>query len=202
MIRGEGALPYVDPLVRYGLSVMSSGLLVGEDQVINPPPDAVGQLVLRTLRDVRWGELDFLLLDLPPSSGQPQQDLVQRLALSGVVIVTTPQDLSLLDAARSLQLFAENQVPILGVIENMSYFICPDCGERHEIFQRSERLRPAALQQARLLGRVPLEPAVSQGINRANPLMNADPDSPHAAAFLAAAQRLGEVLQQEDSHSG
>lgn len=192
--RPASMLPIVPPLQRFGLKLMSTGLLMGEEQVINPPPDAVGQLVVQTLRDVDWRPLDMLLLDLPPSAGQPQEDLLRHVQISGVVIVTTPQDLSLLDAGRSLHLFKQAGVPILGLVENMSYFICPDCGGQHEIFQHSERWRPAALADAPILGRIPLTPAISQSINRANPLVHEQPDSHQAAAFRAIAAALQELL--------
>lgn len=190
VVRPPGSPPYIQPLERFGLKLMSTGLLLSEEQVINPPPAAVGQIVLRTLQDVLWGELDYLLLDLPPSAGQPQEDLVKQQALDGVIIVTTPQDLSLLDSARSLRLYEEAQVPVLGIVENMSYFVCPACGESHEIFQRSERWRPPGLADTLLLGRIPLTQAISQGINRANPLLHEQPDSPQAEAFLEIARRL------------
>ena len=182
--------PSIRPLERFGLKLMSTGLLMGEEQVINPPPEAAGQLVVQTLRDVIWGDLAILLLDLPPSAGQPQADVVRNVALDGVVIVTTPQDLSLLDAGRSLRLFEQAGIPILGIVENMSYFVCPDCGESHEIFQRSEQWRPPTLAGKPLLGRIPLTTAISQGINRANPLVHEQPDSPQAQAFLEIASTI------------
>jgi ATP-binding protein involved in chromosome partitioning len=193
--RRAGAAPYIKPLSRFGLNIMSIGLLVAEDQVSDPArsPDAVGQLVVQTLKDVLWGPLDYLLIDLPPSAGQPQASLIQRVPMRGVIIVTTPQDLSLLDASRALRMFQEADVPILGIVENMSYFICPNCNEKHEIFQRSAQWRPAVLADAPLLGQIPLTTAVSQGINQANPLMHDHPDTPQAAAFLA----VTAVLQQQ-----
>jgi ATP-binding protein involved in chromosome partitioning len=160
VVRRKGAPPYIRPLDRYGLKLMSVGLLLSEDQVINPPASTVGQLVIQTMGDVVWGEpgapLDVLLIDLPPSAGQPQEDLLKAGRLDGVVIVTTPQDMSLLDAGRSLQMFKQAGVPILGVVENMSYFICPSCGERHEIFRGSGRWRPLVLADVPVIGRVPL----------------------------------------------
>jgi ATP-binding protein involved in chromosome partitioning len=165
------AAPYIQPLERYGLQVMSMGLIVAEDQLINPLAETVGQIVVETLRSIVWSELDYLLIDLPPSAGQPQQDLVNRVAIDGVVVVTTPQDLSLLDSSRSLRLFHEAGAPVLGLVENMSYFICPSCGDRHEIFQHSERWRPAALQDVPILGRLPLTANISRGIDRTHPLM-------------------------------
>ena len=183
VIRHQDAPAYVKPLARFGLQIMSVGLLMAEDQVINPPASAAGQVVVQTLRDVIWGDLDYLLIDLPPSAGQPQEDLLRRIVLHGAIIVTTPQDLSLLDASRSLQMFQQAGVPILGVVENMSYFICPNCEVRHEIFQRSAKWRPLALADAPVIGRVPLTPAISKGINQADPIVHADPDSVQAQAF-------------------
>ncbi|MEZ4595095.1 MAG: Mrp/NBP35 family ATP-binding protein [Chloroflexota bacterium] len=187
--RRKDAPAYIRPLNRFGLNIMSIGLLVGENEVIDPArsPDAVGQLVVQTLKDVIWGELDYLLIDLPPSAGQPQASLIQRVPLSGVIIVTTPQDLSLLDASRSLRMFQEASVPVLGVVENMSYFICPNCDERHQIFQRSAKWRPAALADAPILGQIPLTTAVSHSINQAHPLMHENPDTPQAEAFTEVA---------------
>ncbi|MCP5094649.1 MAG: Mrp/NBP35 family ATP-binding protein, partial [Chloroflexi bacterium] len=127
LARRNNLIPYIDPVERYNLKVMSIGLLVSENQVIDPArsPDAVGQLVVQTLRDVKWGGLDYLLIDMPPSAGQPQASVVRKIPVNGVLIVTTPQDMSLLDAARSLRMYQEAEVPVLGIVENMSYFICP-----------------------------------------------------------------------------
>ena len=199
--RRVNAAPYIKPLTRFGLNIMSIGLLVAENQVIDPArsPDAVGQLVVQTIKDVLWEPLDYLLIDLPPSAGQPQAALLQRVPMKGVVIVTTPQDLSLLDASRSLLLFQEADVPILGIVENMSYFVCPNCDEKHEIFQRSAKWRPAALEDAPILGQIPLITAVSQGINQANPLMHEHPDTPQAAAFLTIASALQKKLENNRS---
>lgn len=192
--RRGGSKPIVKPLQRFGLKIFSTGLLIGENQAINPPPDTVGQIVVATMREIDWGELDYLLIDMPPSSGQPQADLTREVLLSGVVIVTTPQDLSLLDAGRSFRLYEQSKVSILGVVENMSYFICPGCGERHEIFKPAERDQPQVLANAPLLGRIPLAPTISQGINKAAPLVHEQPQSVHAQAFLDIGIKLAEIL--------
>lgn len=197
MARRKNAPPYIPPLLRFDLKIMSVGLLVAENEVIDPArsPDAVGNLVVQTLRDVMWEDLDYLLIDLPPSAGQPQAALVERVPIDGVVIVTTPQDLSLLDAGRSLILYQKAGVPVLGVVENMSYFVCPSCGERHEIFQRSAQWQPPGLEDMPLLGRIPLTPDISQGINKANPLVHDRPDSPQAEAFMAITAVLRQRLE-------
>ena len=218
--RRRGAAPYIQPLERFGLKIMSMGLIVAEDQVINPMAEVAGQVVVETVRSVRWDNLDYLLLDLPPSAGQPQQGLLENLALDGVLVVTTPQDLSLLDSARSLLRYAQAGVPILGLVENMSYFICPGCGERHEIFQHSAQWRPEALQDVPLLGRIPLTADISRGIDRTHPLMaqvepggvratggsGAAGDSAQVQAFMdiarAVRDRFSPAENSADRHSG
>ena len=190
IVRPKGALPYIPTVERFGLDLMSIGLIMGEQQVINPLPDEVGRLVVQTLQDVLWGELDYLLIDLPPSAGQPQADLIKRIKLDGVVIVTTPQDLSLLDASRSLLMFQQADVPILGIVENMSYFICPNCDEKHEIFQQSKQWRPPALADVPVLGRVPLTAEISRSINQSDPLMHDNPTGVQAQAFMEIASAL------------
>jgi ATP-binding protein involved in chromosome partitioning len=192
--RPRAAQPYIVPLERHGLKVMSMGLVVAEDQIINPLADAVGWIVIQTLRDVMWGQLDILLIDLPPSAGQPQQGLMENVKMDGVVIVTTPQDLSLLDSSRSLKMYAQAGVPVLGLVENMSYFICPRCGERHEVFQHSERWRPEALRDVPVLGRIPLTPEISKGIDREHPLM-ADVTSTRTGADGVQAEAFVEIAR-------
>jgi ATP-binding protein involved in chromosome partitioning len=212
--RHKDAQPYIAPLERFGLRIMSMGLIVAEDQVINPLAEVAGQVVVETLRSVMWDNLDYLLLDLPPSAGQPQQGLLDNLALDGVLIVTTPQDLSLLDSSRSLLRYSQAGVPILGLVENMSYFICPGCGQRHEIFQHSAQWRPEALQDVPVLGRVPLTAEISRGIDRNHPLMagfepgaaQAAGDGAQAEAFMSIAQavrdRLSPAENSADRRSG
>jgi ATP-binding protein involved in chromosome partitioning len=205
VVRHAESRPYIPPLERYGLRVMSMGLVISEDQVINPSAEVAGQVVVQTLRDVLWGELDVLLIDLPPSAGQPQQDLVTRVEIGGAVIVTTPQDLSLLDSSRSLQMYTQAGVPIIGLVENMSYFICPHCGERHEIFQHSENWRPAALNSAPLLGRIPLTAEISRGITREHPLM-ADAarngaEKAQVEAFMQIARNVQARLQSRNDRN-
>ena len=193
IIRRPDALPYIDPLERYGLKMMSTGLLVSEAQVINPVADAVGQLAVRTLRDVKWGELDYLLLDLPPSAGQPQQELLKQVAFDGVVIVTTPQDMSLLDASRSWQMFADNGVPIVGLVENMSYFICPSCNERHAVFPKNGQKKPEIFSEAELICQIPLLPSISQKVDKRHALLQASPAGPLAEAFLKLAEHVAQL---------
>ncbi len=190
---------HIQPLERFGLKVMSIGLLIGERDTILPDPIMTGRIAMQTLRDVRWGPLDYLLLDLPPGSGDPQLSLVQRMAIDGAIVVTTPQDLSLLDAGRSLGMFRQHNIPILGVIENMSYAICPHCGEQIEVFHHSERswaIRDAAVE---LLGRIPMDISISRAIDAGHPLLHATPDAPQAAVFRTVAAAIASKLAASDA---
>ena len=186
--------PYIPALDRYGLRVMSIGLLVGETEALMPDPMHVGLLVTRTLRDVVWGDLDYLLIDLPPGTGEPQHTLLRTVQVDGALVVTTPQDLSLLDAGRSLGLFRKNNVPILGVVENMSYLQCPHCDERIEVFHRSHANWAIENQELALLGRIPLDIGISRGIDAGHPLLESNPDAKEAAVFREIAQRIAETM--------
>ncbi|MCB9134849.1 MAG: Mrp/NBP35 family ATP-binding protein [Anaerolineales bacterium] len=195
---GKGFIPvarrehnaYVPPLERFGLKVMSIGLLVGEKDTLLPDSRFAGHIIRQTLQDVQWGELDYLLVDFPPGSGEPQQTLLKTIQFDGAVIVTTPQDLSLMDAGRSLGLFRQNGIPILGLVENMSYLICPHCGEQVEVFHRSRRDWAVEDQSVPLLGRVPMDIAISRGIDEGHPLMQDTPDAIQATAFREIAAQV------------
>lgn len=182
--------PYIAPLERYGLKVMSIGLLVAEDEAVMPDPHDAGRIVTQTLRDVLWGALDYLLIDLPPGTGEPQHSLLRAFAVDGAVVVTTPQDLSLLDASRSLGMFRQAGVPIIGAIENMSYLHCPHCGERIEVFHRSERAWAVEHESVELLGRVPMDIGISRGISAGHPLLQTTPDSAGSMVFRDIAARV------------
>jgi ATP-binding protein involved in chromosome partitioning len=192
--RAGDAPPHIPPLERYGIKVMSIGLLVGELDTVMPDPRFAGRIVTQTLRDVLWGELDYLLIDLPPGTGEPQQSLVETIALDGAVVVTTPQDLSLLDTSRSLGLFRQAGVPLLGVVENMSYLICPHCGERLEVFHHSERRWALRDGELPLLGQIPMDAAISRGIDSGHPLVQAAPSAAEAAEFRAIAAKIAQRL--------
>jgi len=169
---------------------MSIGFLVGDTEVIRPDPNYIGLLVTRTLKDVIWGDLDYLLIDLPPGTGEPQGMLVKMVQIDGAVVVTTPQDLSLLDAGRSLGLFRKADVPILGVVENMSYLICPHCDEQIEVFHRSGGTWAIQDEELELLGRVPMDINISKGIDAGHPLIEATPDAREAEVFKEIAARI------------
>src|SRR6476646_5799419 len=194
--RAGDAPPSITPLDRFGIKVMSIGLIVGESDTVMPDSHFAGRIVTQTLRDVRWGQLNYLLIDLPPGTGEPQQSLVQQIALDGAVIVTTPQDLSLLAASRSLGLFRQAGVRLLGLIENMSYLTCPHCGERIDVFHHSERRWDIQNGELPLLGQIPMDAAISKGIDSGHPLVQAAPDSTDAQAFRDIAAKLVARLGQ------
>ncbi|MCL5996586.1 MAG: Mrp/NBP35 family ATP-binding protein [Chloroflexi bacterium] len=186
--------PYITPLERFGLKVMSVGFVVGDNDAVMPDPIFAGHIIRQTLQDVRWGELDYLLLDFPPGSGEPQRTLLSTIHIDGAVIVTTPQDLALMDASRSLGMFRQAGVPILGVVENMSYLICPHCGERIELFHRSPRPWAVEGDGVAALGRIPMDIAVSRAVNAEHPLVQAHSGSPAATAFREIAAAIAGKL--------
>ncbi len=194
----SGRDPYIPPLVRFGLKTMSIGFVIGESTPIVPDSVLAGQVIRQTLRDVLWGELDYLLIDLPPGTGEPQQTLLQSIQIDGALIVTTPQDLSLLDAGRSLGLFQQAGVPILGLIENMSYLHCPHCGKPVEVFHRSRRKWAIEGNAIKLLGRIPMDSSISKGIDAGHPLVQAVPEAREAKAFLEIAERIEKSLELSD----
>lgn len=163
--------PYIPPLERFGLKVMSIALLMGSNDAITPDPRAAGDIIRQTLQDVKWGALDYLVLDLPPGTGEPQQTLLRTIQIHGMVIVTTPQEMSLMDASRSIGLYEKAGVPVLGVIENMSYLNCPHCSEPVEIFAKSDRDWDVQKDGLEILGRVPLDPHVGRKVDANHPLL-------------------------------
>lgn len=184
------------PVERHGITMLSLALFVGEDQhLMTDNAQFAGHLIRQLLFDTAWGALDYLLIDLPPGTGEPQATLARQVALDGVVLVVTPQDLALLDTTRSLRMFRDAGVPILGVVENMSHFVCPGCGERVEVFDRSDQEWAVREAGGPLLGQVPLDIAISRAANRGVPVVVDAPESAQAAAFGAIA---GEVARRLD----
>ncbi len=184
--------PYIDPLERFGLKVMSIGFVVASDETLMPDPKTQGDIIRQTLQDVKWGELDYLVIDFPPGTGEPQQTLLRTIRISGVVLVTMPQDLSLMDASRSLGLFREEGVPVLGVVENMSYLICPHCGEPIEVFYRSGLKWAIEDKSVELLGRIPIDIEISRPIDRQHPF---DINDGSRKVFAGIARRVTEKLK-------
>jgi ATP-binding protein involved in chromosome partitioning len=178
------------PIEKFGLKCMSIGFMVPADSpMIWRGPMVMGALE-QMMRDVQWGPLDVLIVDMPPGTGDAQLTMAQRVALAGAVIVSTPQDLALLDARKGLNMFRKTEVPVLGIIENMSYFICPHCNERSDIFSHGGARSAAASMGVEFLGEVPLEMAIREAADSGIPIVAADPDGPHAAAYRRIAEAL------------
>lgn len=184
----------LQPLVRYGMKVMSVGFFIGEEQAIAPMPDVQGMLIRQLLFTVNWGELDYLIVDLPPGNGEPQATLVRELELAGAILVTTPQEVARIDTARALSMFRRSDVPVLGVVKNMSGFVCPHCGEVIEIFPTSRETR-AELDDLPILCTVPLHPPTATGGDNGQPIVVSEPESPVTAAFHILATSVINRLQ-------
>ena len=182
------------PIEAWGLQTMSIGYLVdAESPTIWRGPMVMSALE-QMLRDVAWTDLDILIIDLPPGTGDAQLTLSQRADLSGAVIVSTPQDLALIDARKGLNMFKKVNVPLLGIIENMSHFICPDCGSRHDIFSHGGARQEAEKINAPFLGEIPLEMIVRESSDNGAPIVASQPDHPISLAYKQiAAQMLGQL---------
>jgi ATP-binding protein involved in chromosome partitioning len=184
----------IEPLVSHGLKAMSIGFLVDEaEPMIWRGPmvtSALNQLLGQTL----WGELDYLIVDMPPGTGDIQLTLSQQVPVSGVVIVTTPQDIALADAAKGLAMFTKVNVPVLGVIENMSLHVCSECGHAEPIFGEAGGARLAEQHQVKLLGSIPLDRQIREQTDSGKPTVVADPDGPLAAVYLELARHTAGQL--------
>ncbi len=183
------------PLQNHGVKVISIGMLVDEDTPMVWRGPMVMSALTQLLRQVAWAPLDVLVVDMPPGTGDTQLTMSQNVPLSGAVIVSTPQDLALLDARRGIAMFERVHVPILGVVENMSYFVCPKCGERSEIFAHGGARKEAEKMNAPFLGEVPLDMAIRKLSDGGHPVVVADPQSPHAQAYMEIARTMLETLE-------
>ena len=183
------------PLERFGLAIMSIGFLVAEDTAMIWRGPMVMSAVTQMLRDVAWGKLDVLVVDMPPGTGDAQLTLAQSVPLKGAVIVSTPQDLSLIDARRGLAMFTKVNVPVLGIVENMSFFQCPHCGTRSDIFGHGGARHEAERLGLPFLGEVPLHMSIRTTSDSGNPVVASEPDGPHAAIYRAIAGRVRDRLQ-------
>ncbi len=183
------------PIERFGLAIMSIGFLVDEDTAMIWRGPMVMSAITQMLRDVAWGTLDVLVVDMPPGTGDAQLTLAQNVPLKGAVIISTPQDLSLIDARRGLAMFKKVNVPVLGIIENMSYFQCPHCGTRSDIFGHGGARHEAERLGVPFLGEVPLHMAIRETSDAGNPVVVSEPDGPHAAIYRAIANEVREQLK-------
>ena len=184
----------IKPMEAHGVKCMSIGFLIDEETPMIWRGPMVMSALEQMLRDVEWGELDVLVCDLPPGTGDAQLTLAQRVALTGAVIVSTPQDIALLDVRRGINMFHKVDVPVFGLIENMSYFVCPHCNERSDIFHHGGARATAAEMDIEFLGDVPLHMAIRETSDAGTPIVTAQPESEHAKAYRRIARRLGETI--------
>jgi len=185
------------PMEGYGLKVMSMGFLVAEDTPMIWRGPMVISAITQMLREVEWGELDVLVVDMPPGTGDAQLTMAQQVPLAGAVIVSTPQDLALIDARKGLNMFRKVDVPVLGIIENMSYFLCPSCGDRSDIFGHGGAREEAERLGVPFLGEVPLHMDIRAKSDSGQPVVISDPSAPHSQIYCEIAAKVWDGLTAE-----
>jgi len=196
MMMGIDTKPFVNeeekilPIEKWGVRVMSIGFLMDVDTPVIWRGPMIFKAVEQFLGDVAWGKQDFLLVDLPPGTGDAQLTLTQKVHLSGAVIVTTPQDVALIDARKGLAMFQKVNVPVLGIVENMSFYECPKCGNRDEIFKHGGGKRTADLLKVPFLGEIPIDPRVAIQGDAGKPIVVSEPDSAVTKAFMSLAEQV------------
>jgi ATP-binding protein involved in chromosome partitioning len=184
----------IRPLQAHGLAAMSIGFLVDPAQAVVWRGPMVTQALSQLLSDTDWGELDYLVVDMPPGTGDIQLTLAQRVPVAGAIIVTTPQDIALADARKGVAMFEKVSVPVLGIIENMSVYVCSQCGHEEHIFGAGGGARMAAEFGVQLLGELPLDARIREEADGGNPTVVAEPDSPRARGYIEAARHAAAAL--------
>ena len=192
VVEGQRIIPFE----RHGVKLMSLGFILDVDTPVIWRGPMVVKAIEQLLGDVEWGSLDYLIVDLPPGTGDAQLTISQKVPISGAVIVTTPQDIALIDARKGLAMFRKVEVPVLGIIENMAGFACPHCGEVTHIFKRGGGERTAGVLECPFLGSVPLDPAVVEGGDEGVPIVVSQPDGAHAEAFGGLARAVAAELSK------
>ena len=182
------------PPVAHGVPVMSIGFFLEQEQAVIWRGPMLGKALQQLMADVQWGELDYLVVDMPPGTGDVQITFSQQLKCSGAVLVATPQDVALADVVRSKSMFDKVQIPIVGMVENMSYFVCDGCDKQHEIFSRGGAQRAAARFGVPFLGEIPMVSAIRECGDKGTPILVQEPDSATGQAFLEVAARLAGQL--------
>jgi ATP-binding protein involved in chromosome partitioning len=191
--RGE-EIQMIVPLEAHGLRVMSMGFLINEDQPVVWRGPMLNSVLRQFLEQVLWGDLDYLIVDLPPGTGDVQISLIQLVQVTGIVHVTTPQEVALQDVRKGIMMFRSQNIPLLGIVENMSYFHCPHCGERTDVFSHGGGKAAAEALDIKFLGDIPLDIEVREQGDAGLPIVLAKPDSPQAKKFLHVAQQLEAIL--------
>ncbi|GJL98576.1 MAG: iron-sulfur cluster carrier protein [Methyloligella sp.] len=188
----------IKPLDGFGIKVISMGFLVDEETPMIWRGPMVISAITQMLREVQWGEIDMLIVDMPPGTGDVQLTLAQQVPLAGAVIVSTPQDLALIDARKGLNMFRQVEVPVLGIIENMSYFICPHCGDSHGIFGHGGAKEEAERIGVPFLGGVPLHQDIRTNSDAGTPIIISDPEGEHAKTYNQITKNILERIKQEE----
>jgi ATP-binding protein involved in chromosome partitioning len=183
------------PITRYGLTVMSIGFLIDEETPMIWRGPMVISALTQMLREVEWGTLDVMVVDMPPGTGDAQLTMAQQVPLKGAVIVSTPQDLALIDARRGIAMFRRVNVPVLGIVENMSYYLCPQCGTRADIFGHGGARREAERLGVPFLGEVPLHMTIREKSDAGLPVVATEPDGEHAAIYRGIAEKVRDELK-------
>jgi len=184
----------IAPALAHGLPVMSIGFFLDPDQAVIWRGPMLGKALHQLMADVHWGELDYLVVDMPPGTGDVQITFSQQLKVSGALLVATPQAVALADVVRAKSMFDKVMIPIVGIVENMSYFVCDGCGKEHEIFSRGGAQRAAERFQIPYLGEIPITPALRKGGDEGVPILIQDPNSPVSKRFLEIAGKLAGQL--------
>lgn len=182
------------PIQQYGVNLMSLGFMMDGDEAVIWRGPLVTKAIQQLMQDVNWGELDFMIFDMPPGTGDAQLTLSQSITLDGAVIVSTPQDVALIDAVKGVNMFKKVNVPILGVVENMSYFACPHCGERTDIFASGGVERECKRIKVDLLGEIPLDVQIRIGGDSGKPVVADKPDNPQSKIFLDIAEKVSKSV--------
>jgi ATP-binding protein involved in chromosome partitioning len=190
------------PHEKYGLKVVSAAFLTKQGQPLMLRGPMLGGIIQQFLQNVEWGELDYLIIDLPPGTGDVQLTLTQKAPLSGAVVVTTPQEVSLIDADKGVKMFQQVKVPLLGIVENMSYFICDGCDKKHHIFRQGGGKTLADTFKIPLLGEVPIIEEVAEGGDSGIPIVMSNPESPASQAYKALAGQVAAQLSINQANSG
>jgi ATP-binding protein involved in chromosome partitioning len=184
----------IAPALAHGVPVMSIGFFLDPDQAVIWRGPMLGKALHQLMADVHWGELDYLVVDMPPGTGDVQITFSQQLKVSGALLVATPQLVALADVVRAKSMFDKVMIPIVGIVENMSYFICDGCGKEHDIFSRGGVQRAAQRYQIPYLGEIPITPALREGGDNGVPILIQDPKSPVSKIFLEIAAKLAGQL--------
>ncbi|MFQ5585838.1 MAG: iron-sulfur cluster carrier protein ApbC [Thermodesulfobacteriota bacterium] len=186
------------PVENHGVQLVSVGFMLDEETPLIWRGPMVMQLVKQFLTDVEWEALDYLVIDLPPGTGDAQLTLVQTIPLTGAVVVTTPQDVALIDARRAIKMFQKVNVPIIGIVENMSSFTCPHCGETTEIFSGGGGEKTSERYQVPFLGTIPIDLKIREGGDEGKPIVIAEPSSPQTEAFVAISEKVAATISVLD----